>query len=245
MPEIKSQEELLIDSKVFPTALSSKDIQFYWSEQLREKALFSAKTTSKEYLDRVKELLIDYQRGFGKTTDGTDRPISQGLGRTRMLMLEKLNELGLVERNDKGAVKETMTNLGSKIRLELVIKTNVGQAHSLHQKMLAQDPIQKIIRPYFELVRNEQRKIPRKWKERWDECCKVIDYEGVVLGTDRFIARTDSPIWAELGHHYSDCLGVDTPPFCFGSGMGWRTVKQKEIDRLGLKVGGKNVQDKD
>lgn len=230
------QEQTILSKTVFPTALRSDEIRIFWSQALKDKALFSARTTSKEYLDKVKELLANYQKAIGETADG--QPITQGLQRTRMLMREKLEDLGLIERDEEGNIIEgKMTNLGSTMRLNLIIKTNTDLAHSMQQKMTAQDPLQQILRPYFELVRNESRKTQRNWYDRWIDCANTVNWEGVVKGTTRMIAKTDSPIWSALGHKYADCLGTDMPPFCYGSGMGWKTVTAKEIKDLGLEVG--------
>ena len=117
MPD-NPQKQVLLDKRVFPTALRSNEIRIFWSGKLREQSLFSARTTSKEYLDRVKELLADFQNQLGKTSDGQN--ISQGLERTRMLMREKLMELGLVEVDEHGKPVERMTNLGSAMRLNLI-----------------------------------------------------------------------------------------------------------------------------
>lgn len=236
MPEKTNiQEKDILSKMVFPTGLSSKDIRIFWTDALKKKALFSARTTSKQYLERVKELLADYQNAVGKTAEG--EPITQGLGRTRMLMREKLIDLGLEERDSDGSIVNRMTNLGSSMRLNLIIKTNSELAHSAHQKMTAQDPLQKILRPYFELVRNEVRNKKRNWYDRWITCANMVNWEGVVKGTPRMIAKTDSPIWHELGHIFADSIGVDTPPFAWNSGMAWKTVTAKEIKDLGLEVG--------
>lgn len=230
------QEQRILDKQVFPTSLNSQEIRIFWTKALKEKALFSARTTSKEYLDRVKELLADYQTGIGETSEG--EPISQGLERTRMLMREKLDSLGLIERDEQGNLVEgKMTNLGSTMRLNLIVKTNTALAHSYQQKLTSQDPIQKIVRPYFELYRGERRNNPRNWWDRWLTAANKVNWDGVVKGTTRMIARTDSPIWSELGNMFDDSIGVDTPPFCWGSGMRWKTVKAKEVEDLGLEVG--------
>lgn len=232
MPDNK-EEQILIDKTVFPTALRSDEIRLFWSKALKEKALFSARTTAKEYLDKVKECLVDYERGISQTSDG--QPISQGIERVRTQMAEKLNELGLIERDENGnAVEGKMTNLGSTMRLNLIVKTNTALAHSMQQKMSAQDPLQKILRPYFELYRGESRKTQRNWYDRWLTAVSKVNGEGVIEGTTRMIARTDSPIWSELGNMFKDSIGVDSPPFCWGSGMRWRTVTAKEIKSLGL-----------
>lgn len=231
-----AEEEILLDKTVFPTSLRSDQIRFFWSKALKEKALFSARTTSKEYLDKVKELLADYERGISQTPEG--QPISQGIERARTIMAEKLNELGLIERDENGnTVEGKMTNLGSTIRLNLIVKTNTALAHSMQQKMAAQDPLQKILRPFFELYRGEHRKTERNWYDRWLTAANRVGWEGVVKGTTRMIARTDSPIWSELGNMFPDSIGVDSPPFCWGSGMRWKTVTAKEVKEMGLEVG--------
>lgn len=232
-----NQENIIIGKKVLPTGLKSDAIRQFWSEKLREQSLFSARTTSRTYLEKVKELLANYQTALGETQSG--EPITQGLQRTRMLMLEKLNELGLVDRDAEGNVVEgKITNLGSVMRLNLIIKTNTELANSMRMKARSQDPLMQIMYPYYELVRNESRKNPRNWYDRWIDCANAVGWKGVVQGTSRMIAKIDSPIWSELGHRYSDCLGTDMPPFAFGSGMGWERITAKEIKDLGLAVGG-------
>jgi len=230
-----SEEQIILDKMVFPTALRSDEIRIFWSKALKEKALFSARTTSKEYLEKVRELLADYERGISQTTEG--EPISQGLERTRTLMAEKLNELGLIERDENGnTVEGKMTNLGSTMRLNLIVKTNTALAHSMQQKMTAQDPLQKILRPYFELYRGERRKTERNWWDRWLTAANKVNWEGVVMGTTRMIALTTSPIWDALGNMFSDSIGTNMPPFCWGSGMRWKTVTKKELLDAGLEI---------
>ena len=229
------EEGIIIGKKVLPTGLKSDAIRQFWSEKIREQSLFSARTTSKTYLERVKELLADYQTSLGETQSG--EPISQGLQRTRMLMLEKLNELGLVERDAAGNVVEgKMTNLGSTMRLNLIIKTNTQIAHAMQQKMTSQDPLQVVLRPCFELVRNESRKQPRNWWDRWNTAANKVGWQGVVRGTTRMIALTTSPIWSELGNGFPDSIGTDMPPFWWGSGCGWKTVTRKELTEQGLEI---------
>ena len=235
MPDIDQQKQTILDKRVFPTGLSSKEIRIWWSDALKEQSLFSARTTTKSYLDRVKELLADYQTTLGETAEG--QPITQGLQRTRMLMLEKLNELGLVERDEDGnVIQGKMTNLGSAMRLNLIIKTNTALAHSMRQKMAAQDPLQRVLRPCFELYRGERRKTERNWWDRWLTASAKVGGQGVVQGTTRMIALTTSPIWAELGNGFPDSIGTDAPPFWWNSGARWKTVTRKELLDAGLEI---------
>ena len=47
------------------------------------------------------------------------------------------------------------------------------------------------------------------------------------------IAMKDSPVWQELGN-FADGLGVDYPPFAWGSGMGWKAIGFREAKALGV-----------
>ena len=227
------ESEILLSKDVLLTSLKSDKIRRFWSDEIKDKSFFSAQTTSKTYLEYVKNLLAEYKKGFQNLGNGNTISLSQE--RVRMLMREKLNDLGLVEKHANGDVVERMTNLGSQMRLDLIVDTNKRLAHSESQKITASSPAQKLFRPAFELVRGGQSKNPRNWWARWTECAEKVNYEGVApINSGRMIALVDSPIWSELGHHYPDCLGTDMPPFAFGSQMIWRTVPRKTCIEIGL-----------
>lgn len=237
MANISNQAKFISDKKVFPTSLSSKDIRLYWSEQLRRQSLFSAHTTSKTYLDKVKEVLLEYIDGVGleKDSNGNNVEMYKDVGRSTMLLREKLEELGLLKR-ENGVIIEQMQNLGSQMRLKLIVKTNAMLAHSMAMKMSSEDPLQKIINPAWEFVRYESREMERDWWSRWIACADKVDYKGVVDSskTTRMIALTTSPIWHELGHGFTDSLDTDVPPFAFGSGMSWMPVSRTVCKTFGL-----------
>lgn len=237
MPQDSNRKSDFIDSRVSrPTSLSSKEISQYWSQKLKEQAMFSARTTEKEYLDEVKSILHDYVTGSTEVKEGPNEgdPMTMGKGRARILMYEKLMDLGLVGQADGDSNR--IDDLASSIRLNLIIDTQNEIAHSIDQLKTASDPIQKIINPCWELVRNELRVKPRNWMQRWHEAASLVMWDGVAKNTDRFIAKKDSPIWQELGNA-PDGLGNPYPPFAFNSGMGWETVSADEIDELGLEFG--------
>ena len=237
MPIDSNRQSDYIDQKTsHPTDLKSDEIKQYWTAKMREQAMFSARTTTKEYLDSVKEILHDYVTGVGPVKDGQNEgePISMGQGRARMLMYEKLMELGLVGEADGDSKR--IDDLASSIRLNLIVETNTQIAHSLDQLETASDPIQKIVNPCWELVRDEARNNPRNWLVRWHTAATNVGWDGVAKNTDRMIAMKDSPIWQELGNA-EDGLGNPYPPFAFGSGMGWEIVTADEVEELGLEFG--------
>lgn len=237
MPIDSNRKSDHIDQKISrPTYLKSEEIGKYWNQKMREQAMFSARTSVKEYLDSVKEILHDYVTGVGTVQEGPNKgePISQSKGRARIQMYEKLMDLGLVGPNEGDSHR--IDDLASSIRLNLIIDTQNKIAHSIDQLETASDPIQKIVNPCWELVRDEQRMNPRNWLERWNEAATLVAFEGVAKNTDRMIAKKDSPIWQELGNG-KDGLGNPYPPFAFGSGMGWEIFTQDEIEELGLEFG--------
>lgn len=232
---MSTEGNILISKQVMPTSLKSDDIRQLWSDKMREDAFFSAQTTEASYLEFVKQLLKDFRNGFQTLDNG--QTITLDENRVRMLMREKLAELGLVERDASGNVAESITNLASKMRLELIIETNKSLAHNKAMKEFATTGLQPVLRPAFELVRNGAVENPRNWWARWTECAELVNYRGVApLSTGRMVALVNSPIWSELGHHYDDSLDTDVPPFAFGSKMGWKSIKRKECVELGMQL---------
>ena len=80
------------------------------------------------------------------------------------------------------------------------------------------------------LTRIFERKKPRKdWARRWHEAGRSVNWVGVCLknknsSSDEMLAEIDSPIWKALASGvggFRDALGKGTPPFAYGSGMGW------------------------
>lgn len=227
MPNELAQQ--ISQKTVRPTDLKSSAITQFWTTKEREAALFSAQTSTKTYLDRVKEILVDYEDKLQEIEDGDDN-ITEGKARARMQMYESLMEHGLVGEGE-GDTKR-ITDLASSIRLNLIIDTNHQIAHSLEQLKQASDPLQAELNPAWELVRDEYRMEPRDWATRWNESAAAVGWQGVAQNTDRMIALKNSPIWARLGTAYSDSLGNPYPPFAFGSGMGFELVTREECEEL-------------
>lgn len=213
------------------TDLDTEEIRLFWTERRRNQAMFSARTTSTAYLERVKEVLQEYEDGVGEAEPQADKEtITQGKARARMQMLEELQSLGIVEEapGDSGRI----TDLASSIRLNLILETNAQVAHSLDMIQSRSDPVIRNMFPAWEFVRDEHRKEPRDWSARWQESANAVHWVGVARNAGgRMIALCDSPIWARLGS-YDDGLGNPFPPFAFGSGMGVEFVDDEEWEDL-------------
>ena len=89
---------------------------------------------------------------------------------------------------------------------------------------------------YLELVRVRSVKKPRKdWQHRWGAAVDAARRKGLLTipkQEERMIAKEGSPIWKKLAEGaggFRDATGEGEPPFAFGSGMGWKEVKSKEL----------------
>lgn len=82
--------------------------------------------------------------------------------------------------------------------------------------------------PAQRLIREEFRRVPRDWGERWAQAAAEVAGEGVATNGE-WVARKDSPIWTALS-----AFGRPYPPFDYGSGMGVEDVDRDEAVALGL-----------
>ena len=230
---------------VFETDLGSAELRSF-SQVLRNRSIYSARTTNADYLEEVKAVEDDVLSG----------KINQATGRFRLL--GKLKELGYDPAigfpgdmaNVPPAEKDSLQDLSSRRRLDLVIETNVRMAANYGRMLAGNQPYELREYPAWELKRIYAREVergtrvaggmivpdePHGWPARWRDAASSVGFEGVAH--DGMIARKDSPIWQALGNGvggYTDTLLNPFPPFAFRSGMGWRAVPRAEARALAL-----------
>lgn len=213
----------ILNKSILPTHLSSKEVKATWSQKLKDKSLFSAKTIQEPYLQTVRQTLEKIAKGDIATAEA------------RRDMTIKLDELGVDVTKTEGVLNPVvrMQDIASKIRMELIIKTNVGTAQSMAQQATNENPVVAIMYPAWELRSGEYRKTHRPWFKIWSENASRVNYKGVSRDTSRMIALTTSPIWDRLGQS-SDGLGNPYPPYRFNSSYSWARVSRAECIKLGL-----------
>lgn len=118
--------------------------------------------------------------------------------------------------------EDTLLDLRSKRRLDLIYDVNVGQAQQLAWHNAGQTEAVLDGWPCQELYREAERAQKRDWRARWTAA-------GGRLYGGRMIARKDDPIWVRISR-----FGTPVPPFDFGSGMGIRDITRGEAERLGV-----------
>lgn len=123
----------------------------------------------------------------------------------------------------------TIKDLRSWRRMRVALRTNVELLQGWGQKNRGLQRGALMAFPAWELIRIMPRKNPRD-NPAWDV---RFNLSGGEPSGGRMIAMKDSKVWAELGN-FADGLGVDYPPFAWGSGMGWKPVSFTEARDLGV-----------
>jgi hypothetical protein len=238
----------LEEKQLLPTSMSSAEIRELLAADVRDRALFSARTTKAAILE-------DYRTSLGALVNGTHTNAE-----VRAWMQESYDALGYSpEHGFAGdedlqippAEKGDLRDLSSNSRIDLVLRTNVSQMANYGYREQGQSEFSLYAYPAYELVRIYPRRVPRglkevkgaivedpgqDWPSRWYEVGGQF-YGSMIDGIGgRMIARKDSPIWAKLGSTeiFRDALGTDLPPFAWNSGYGWKSVRRDECIKLGV-----------
>lgn len=220
-----------------PTALGSRELREVFDQELRSRAVFSARTTQAEYLQGVRDAVDRILIG------GTDNDLPQlRLELKQMLRrLEYSPETGFPGDGELGiepAEPGSLQDLSSDRRLNLILDTQIRLARGASQRLRGTDPDRVRAWPAWELVRVLTVRVPRGsagsgsegWAGRW------LRAGGPIVEGGRLVALKGDAVWSRLGDGdlFDDALDVDHPPFAFNSGMGWREVARDEAVALGL-----------
>ena len=236
--------------EVFTTDFGSADLRGL-SRELRERSIFSARTTNAEYLQDVSDVVDDLLRG------------KINIATARLQLMRKLKQLGYDPAvgfpQDMAAIppaeRGSLQDLSSEMRIDLMLKTNVAMARNYGRVVAGNTSEALYAFPAWELVRLGVRHTPRGtpdshsvgWQRRWSAAGSSVGWVGCVGGNQepgtkneepplRMIALKDSPIWQALGDgdggDWTDTLGNPYPPFAFNSGMDWRAVSRAEAEEV-------------
>lgn len=204
--------------ELLPADLTSAEYRELVPREVRERAVFSARTYQVDYLRRMRDVLSAYANGL----------MNQGDARLALLM--GLEEIGYSPAAEDA---DTIRDLSARTRLNLILKTNRAAAAGV--ALTREEPIARSLYPAWRFRRFSARKDPRDWQARWRSAGAAVAWQGA--SRQEMVARKDSPIWQALGDgagNYADTLGNPYPPFAFNSGMGWEPVAAEEAARLGL-----------
>ena len=182
---------------------------------IRERSQFSAGVENMRVLTTIQSKLVDRvnlakeQLGNGKEAF-VDR--SSFIGDLRKITKEE----GL------GDGSGGLTDIRSRQRLGLIYDMQTQMAAGFARHKSNQDPDVLDAYPAQELIREEDRMVPRDWSSRWAAA-------GGQLYGGRMIALKSDPVWSAISR-----FGTPWPPFDFGSGMGIEDIDRDEAEALGL-----------
>jgi hypothetical protein len=224
--------------KLLPSALSSAEMREAVRKDVLRRAVFSARTTSAEYLGKMRGIVTDYVSG---KTD---------MAKARLRLKLELARLGYSPTTGfpggapvPPALAGTLRDLSSDKRLNLILETQWGIAYGTARAQRETTPERFVIFPAWELRRKEFRKVPRglsedakgnispvpgdSWEERWQ-------LAGGELVGGRMVAWKWSPIWKRLGDSKLFDDGLDTyfTPYWFNSGAGIFEISRPVAERL-------------
>ncbi len=200
--------------KILPTTAGSYELS-QLPPEIRERALFSARTSSAAYLAKMQALLTEATSYAARAARGET---AMDAATIRIELRKQLEAEGYIPPKGK---RGTLQDLSSDRRLNLIIDTQMKQNQGWAQHQVQNDPDILDAFPCLELVRIGARKVPRVWSERW------VRAGGKLYG-GRMIARKDAPIWASISR-----FGNPYPPFDFNSGMGVREIDRPTAESLG------------
>ncbi len=217
---------------LLPSSQSAAEIREAYSRAVRQRSLFSARTTQAGYLERMQDVINRFLTG----------DVTEAYARQELQF--KLQELGYdpelggfpgdvdVPPAEPGGLRD----LSSDMRLELILRTQQQMANNLARAAAnAADPYELHEYPAWSFERVGVVERPRDWMPRWAAAGNSVGWEGAVA--DPMVALKSSPIWAALGDGaggYTDVTGSDVPPFAYNSLMDWVDVTRDEAFALGL-----------
>jgi len=153
------------------------------------------------------------------------------LGSARLAVKEALREAGYQPGEGEAG---TIRDLSSDARINLVVNTNREMAQGFGYLVQGNDPAIIDAFPALELIRIEDRKVPRDvgplgWAKRWQMA-------GGKMFDGRMIALKDDAVWDKIGSTelFDDGLDNPYPPFAFNSGMDVREISRDEAITLGV-----------
>jgi hypothetical protein len=125
--------------------------------------------------------------------------------------------------------EDTIQDLGSDVRLDLILRTQWEMVASYGQWEGRQEAGYLEAFPCLEFYRAFPRLTMRDWPERWKAAGGRFFPGESSYPQGRMIALADDPIWTTIS-----AFGLPFPPFDFNSGMMTEPVSRKESVALGV-----------
>jgi len=182
---------------------------------LRQKAQFSSRVESARVMSGIQSRLVQMAEQI-KSDSGIFMDRRNFVSDLRKIAQEE----GLTPWDPfKVGGLQDITSI-SRLNLIYSMQTQMAEGWARHSADMDPDALDEY--PAQELVRDEDREMPRNWPERWKAA-------GGQFYGGRMIALKTDQIWIEISE-----FGLPHPPFDFNSGMGLLDVSKKEALALGI-----------
>lgn len=178
---------------------------------IKDRAFFSSRVESVRFLDVCRSKIADLI-GNVRNSDGALTSRAEVVSS----IMRAAREAGITSGS------ASISDPGSEARANVIIDTNAGLAAGYARLEMDSTLGARIAFPCYELVRVEERNVPRDWRSKWVS-------NGGRLYQGRMVALKDDPIWTAISR-----FGCPYPPFDFNSGMGVEDVSFDEAVQLGL-----------
>lgn len=203
-------EVILRKSLVLQGEMSSADWEIM-SAGIKDRAFWVSRCESIDFIDTCHKTIADLLNS-AKTGEGATMSRAEAVS----AIMQSARNNGL----DTGSA--SITNHGSVARANVIIDTNAGMSAGYASAVQSNSYGARLAFPAQELVRIEERQVPRDWRRIWTQ-------HGGQLYGGRMIALKGDPIWVAISR-----FGTPYPPFDFNSGMGVEDVSFEEAVSLGV-----------
>ena len=204
-------EIILRKNLVSHAGLSSAEWESF-SAAIKDRAFFSSRVESARFLEtaraRIAEMLDNARNANGVITSRA-QVVSD--------IMRAARESGIATGEDG------MADPGSYARARVIVDTNAGLAAGYAHAEAMGTLGARLAFPAQELVRVEERNVPRNWQQRWRAAGGRISDGG------RMVALKEDPIWVAISR-----FGLPYPPFDYNSGMGVDDISFDEAVELGV-----------
>mgnify|MGYP000606127171 CR=1 FL=1 len=228
---------------VLPSALGSAEQRRTLARSLRRGMVFSARVAKADYLTAIYDEVNRILEGGYESDMPAARLRLRGL-LTRLQYTPETGFPGDAQLGIPPAEPGSLQDLRSEERLNLILETQTGIMRGAVARAQEMQPVVMKMFPWLELVRIEQRRVPRGsadsgslgWPARWMEAAGPAPV--VYQNQTRLIAPKNHHVWRNLGDSrlFDDALDVDHPPFAFRSGFGTRQIHWREGRDMGLEL---------
>ena len=219
-----------MDRGILPTWMGTAELDEL-EAALKERAIFSARTTNAVYLEGLKERI---GRLLAEGYEGDQAQIRLELKQI-LALLGYDPETGFPGDADLDippAVAGSLQDLSSDKRINLILDTQLELMAGKGQEQRGLSEAALDLFPAWELVRVKDARVPRDWFARFKQAGGRLLEDAD--GRKRLVAHKLDEVWSVLGDRaiFRDALGVTHPPFAFGSGMAWDAIEADEWQAL-------------